>query len=245
MICSVVVNDRASDGSGNSMTGVAFDRTAQLPPPDRDDASASAELVFLGRERHGLVGALLGQVGQLPRRWIEGELVAVACILDCLRTLHDVQSQIERVAAEDVAHVPAAHDHHLEPGLVGDAFEAGRAHLPRGPDREAIAGDDERLAPVDTRPEIGHQVAERTGLPPLIQRVEALGYTVGGRCDLIGIDGVEFAPVSRAGQLGVPEDQRPSANQPQSSVCRLCGAARKIVETSAWPQVGLTDYVHS
>ena len=154
-------------------------------------------------------------IRQLPRRWIEGELVAVSCIVDCLRALHDVQSQIEGVAAEDVAHVLAAHDHHLETGFVGDALETGRAHLARRPDRKPIAGDDERLTAVHARPKIGHQVTERAGLPSLIQRVEALGHTVGRRCDLIGIDGVELAAVARSGQLGIPEDECPAANQPR------------------------------
>ena len=100
--------------------------------------------------------------------------------------------RLKRVAAEDVAHVVAADDHHLEAGFFGDALEPGRAHLARRSDREPIAGDDERLAAVHARAEVGHQVAERAGLPALVERLEALGHAVGRRRDLIGVDRVEL-----------------------------------------------------
>ena len=63
---------------------------------------------------------------------------------------------------------------------------------------------------MDARPEVGHQVAERAGLPPFVQRLERLGDAVGGRRDLIGVDGVQFLSFPRHFQ--VPEDQRPAAD---------------------------------
>ena len=57
------------------------------------------------------------------------ELVAVLGVVDRLAALDHVKTEVQRVAAEDVAHVVAAHDHHLEAGLVGNPFQAGRAHL--------------------------------------------------------------------------------------------------------------------
>ena len=78
-------------------------------------------------------------------------------------------------------------------------FEAGRAHLARRADGEAVAGDHERLAAMDARAEVRHQVAERARLPPLVERLEALRHAVGGRRDLIGVDRVELL---RRGTLG-------------------------------------------
>ena len=42
------------------------------------------------------------------------------------------------------------------------------------------------------RAEVGHQVAERSGLPALVERLEALGDAVGRRRDLVGVDRVEL-----------------------------------------------------
>ena len=81
-------------------------------------------------------------------------------------------------------------------GFLGDALEPGRAHLARRADREAIAGDDERLAAMHAGAEVGHQVAERSGLPALVERLEALGDAVGRRRDLIGVDRVELLRLS-------------------------------------------------
>ena len=78
------------------------------------------------------------------------------------------------------------------PGFFGDAFEAGGAHLPGGADGKAIARDEKGFPAVHARPEVGHQVAERPGLPPLIQRLEALGNAVGGGRNLVGVNGVEL-----------------------------------------------------
>ncbi len=103
---------------------------------------------------------------------------------------------------------------HLEPDFLGDALEARRAHLARRSDREAIAGDDERLAAVHARAEVGHQVAERARLPALVERLEALGHAVGRGRDLVGVDGVELAGELRARQaLRIPEDERPARDQ--------------------------------
>ena len=190
------------------------DRLAELAPADLEDAAAPPDLLFLRRQRHRLVGLASCDVAQLPRERIEGELVAVLRVGDRFRALDDVQAEVEAVAAEDVAHVVAADDDHLQAGFLGDAFQPGRAHLARRSDREAIAGDDEVLAAVHARAEVGHQIAERSGLPALVEGLQALGDAVGRRRDLIGVDGVELLCELRPGKaLGVPEDERAAGNQ--------------------------------
>jgi hypothetical protein len=190
-------------------------RGRELTPADGEDATAATNLLFLRGQWHRRVGPILGLVPQLARVGIERELVTVPRVLDGLRALDDVEPEIEAVATEDVAHVPAADDHQLEPGLLGYTLEARRAHLTRGPDGKAIAGNHERLPGVHARPEVRHEVPERAGLPALVERLEALRHAIARRGDLIGIDRVELLRLRRA--LRVPENQRPAANQPGCS----------------------------
>jgi len=121
-----------------------------------------------------------------------------------------VQSKIQRVAAEDVAHVVAADDDHLQFDFFRDCLQARRAHLTRRSDREPIAGNHEGFAAMDACAEVGHEVPERSGLPPLIERLEALGHAIGRRRDLIGVDGVELLLLSW--NLEVPENERLAAH---------------------------------
>ena len=171
--------------------GVSTD-AAELTAADGEDSAAAADLFFLGRERHRLVGLLLRDVGQLARRGIERELVAVLRIGDRLRTLDNMEAEIEGVAAKDVAHVVAADDNELQPGFLRHALQSGRAHLTRRADGEAVAGDDERLAAVHPLAEVRHQIAEGACLPSLVQCLQALGDTVGRWRDLIGVDRIEL-----------------------------------------------------
>ena len=157
-----------------------------------DDAARAANLVLLRGQRQRIVRFTPRVVSELPRLRIEAELVAVARIRDCLGTLHDMKPEVDRVATEDVAHAVAADDHQLETDFFGHAFEAGGAHLARRADGKAIAGNEKRFPAVHARPEVGHQIAERPGLPPLIQRLEALGNAVGGGRNLVRVDGVEL-----------------------------------------------------
>jgi len=161
-------------------------------------------------ERHRIVRLPLRFVGQASRLRLERELVAVFGVGHCLRALHDLQPEIEGVAPEDVAHVVAADDHHVQPDFVGDRLEARGAHLARRSDREAIPRDDEGLAAMNACAKVGHQVAERARLPAFVQRLEALGHAVGGRRDLIGIDRVELLLLARDFQI--PDDQRAAAD---------------------------------
>ena len=172
-ICWVVLSVRAVAASGQVDLRGACAGVAELAPADGEDAAALADLVFLGAERHRRVGLALGDVGDRAAGRIEGELVAVLRVGHGLRALHDVQAEVEAVAAEDVAHVGAADDHHLQADLLGDGLEPGRAHLARAADGEALTGDDEGLAAVHAGPEVGHQVAERPGLPALVERRRA------------------------------------------------------------------------
>ena len=201
------------------MRGLVLHRCAELAAAGGVDAARAADLVFLGRQRQRVVGFLLRFVRQPARLRIEAELVAIARVGDRLRTLHDVQAEIERVPAEDVAHVAAADHDHFEARFFGDAFETGRTHLARRSDRKPIAGDQKRLSPVHALAEVGHQVTERSRLPALVERLEAFRHAVGGRRDLIRVDGVELLLLAR--DLQVPEDERLAAN-------RRAGARRGI-----------------
>ena len=172
--------------------GRGLNRAPELAAADGKDPAASPYLLFLWRERHGLVRLALRDVGELTRGGIERQLVAVLRVGNRLGTLNNMEAEIEGVAAKDVAHVVAAHDNHLQPGFLRHAFEPGRAHLTRRPDGEAIAGDDERLAAMHALAEVRHQIAEGARLPSLVQRLQALRYTVGRGGDLIGVDGIEL-----------------------------------------------------
>ena len=201
---------------------IALDRRSELAPPDGEDPAAAADLVFLGRERHRRVAMAPRDVLNLPRRRIERELVAVPRIGNGLRTLDDVQAEVERIAPEDVAHVVAADDHQLAADFFGDGLQAGRRHLARRSDGESIAGDHERGAGVNARAKIRHQVAERTRLPTLIERVQAFGHAVSRRRDLIGVDRIELpVRVPR-----VPEDQRGATDELDAILTAVVGRPR-------------------
>ena len=195
---------------GNTTSGVRAHRRRELTPADGEDAAALANLVFLRAQRHGRVGLALRHVGDLARHRLERELVAVSRIGHGLGALHHVQAEVERVAAEDVAHVVAADDHHLEADFFGDGLQPGRRHLARAADRESIAGNHERLAAMHAGAKIRHQIAERSRLPSLVERVEALRHAVGGRRNLIGVDRVELL----RGSFGSQKINASPADQP-------------------------------
>src|SRR5262249_16636149 len=94
--------------------------------------------------------------------------------------------------------------------LVGNRLQSGGAHLAGRTDRETIAGDDERLPAMDARPEVRHQIAERAGLPALVERFQAFGDAGGRRRDLIGVDRSELLLLPE--DLQVPENERLSAD---------------------------------
>jgi hypothetical protein len=120
-----------------------------------------------------------------------------------------VQPEVEGIPAEDVAHVVGADDHHLEAHLLGNGLQPGWRHLARAADGEPVARDDERLPRMHPGAEIGHQMAEGTGLPALVQRLEALGDAVGRGGDLVGVDRVQLLP----GRARIPEDERGPADE--------------------------------
>ncbi len=190
-------------GVGKHDAGRALDRRAEFAPANREDAAALANLILLGAQRDRRVPLALGDVRDLARHRLERESIAVLRIGDRIGALHDVEPEVERVAAEDVSHVRAADDDHLETGFLGDRLEAGRRHLARAADGKPVTGDDEGLARMHARAEVRHQVAERPRLPSLVERLEALGDAVGRRRDLIRVDRVELL----AGLLRIPEDE--------------------------------------
>ena len=154
-----------------------------------------------------------------------------------------MEAEVQRVPAKDVAHAVAADHDQLQTDLFGDALEAGRAHLTRRSDGEPVAGDEEGLAAVDTFTKIGHQIAERSGLPPFVERVQALGDAVGGRGNLIGVDRVEL--LFLAGDFQVPDDERFAANDRD----RWTGVAHHRrrshrLACDAWLQPGCLASVH-
>jgi hypothetical protein len=118
-------------------------------------------------------------------------------------------AEVQRVPAEDVPHVGAADHDELEPDLLSDTLQTGWAHLPGRSDREAVAGNQEGLAAVDPLPEVGHQVAERTGLPAFVEGLECLRHAVGGRRDLVGVDGIALPARPRRvpGAQGLATDE--------------------------------------
>src|SRR5207302_1038701 len=140
---------------------------------------------------------------------VERQYVALLGIFRCGAALDDMQAQVERVAAEDVTDTVAADDHDLEPGLLRDGLEPGRAHLPRRPDTEALAGDHERLPSMHPLTKIRHQVTKGARFPARVEMVEALRNAVIGRGDLVGVDGVELLPRD----LRVPADDRATSHQ--------------------------------
>jgi hypothetical protein len=189
------------------------DGVAELAAADRDDAARAADLFLLLRQRQGAVRAILRLVPQRARERIEAQLVTVPGVGHRLRALHDVQPEVQAVPPEDVTDVLAADDDQLAARFFGDALEAGGAHLARGPDGEAIAGDHERLSAMNARAEVRHQIPERTRLPALVEGGQALGHAVGRRGDLVRVDGVQLPREPGARQAGrIPEDQRTAAN---------------------------------
>jgi hypothetical protein len=109
----------------------------------------------------------------------------------------------------------AADDHHLEAGLVGNRLQAGRAHLAGRADGEPVAATTKVSPRWHAGAEVGHQIAERSRLPALVERVEAFRHAVGGRRDLIGVDRVELLLLSE--DLQIPEDERLAANDRPST----------------------------
>ena len=207
-------------GIGPVDRGRLLDGTAKLPTSGGEDAAAPADFVLLRRERQRHVVLALRQVAEAPGLGLEFQFVAVARIGDRLGALQDVQPEVEGIPAEDVAHVVAAHDHQLEADLLRDGLQPGGAHLPRRSNRKAIPGDEEGLAAVHSRAEVGHEVAKRAGLPAFVQRLEALRHAVGGGGDLVRVDGVELPAELRARQLRIPEDQRTAAHHETRSGSR-------------------------
>ena len=119
-----------------------------------------------------------------------------------------VDRDLPGVARNAVRQLPARGDGTEQ--YFSDRFQTGRTHLARRADRESIAGDQKRLAAMDAGTEIGHQIAERAGLPAFVERLEALGHAIGGGRDLIGVDRVEL--LFPAEDFEIPEDERAAAN---------------------------------
>ena len=132
----------------------------KLAAADGDDAARLANLFFLLRQQDWVVGFAARLVSELACRRLKAELVTILGVVHRLFALYDVQSEVERVAPENVPEAVATHDDELQSGFIGDALESSRAHLARGADAKAIAGDDKRLAPMDTLAEVRHQVSE-------------------------------------------------------------------------------------
>ena len=187
-----------------------------------------ADLFLLRRQRHRRRSVLPCVTLRAARDdRIERELVAVAGVGDGLRALHDVQTEVEALRRKMSPMLWPQTITISRPASSAIALEAGRAHLARRSDREAIAGDDERLAAVHAGAEVRHQVAERARLPALVERLEALGHAVGGRRDLIGVDGVEFLAYR------VPATSDPRRSAPCRESARSVAPDRGR-STSAW-----------
>jgi hypothetical protein len=204
-------------------------RFPELAPADGEDAAAPADLFFFGGQRNRLVRFLLRFVRQPAGNGIEAERVAVLRVGDGVRALNDVQPEVEAVASEDVAHVVAAHDHDFESGFIAYCFQAGGAHLARRSDRETIARDDEVLTAPHPLTKFRHQVAEGASFPLFVERLEALGYAVGRRGDLVGVDRVQLLGESRAGEAHrIPENQRSASDELVVLAARLAATGQRL-----------------
>ncbi len=204
-------------------------RLAEFPPSDGEDAAAAADLLFLGRERNRRVALLLRLVGQRAGRRVEGKAVAVLRVGDRFGRLHDVETQVERVPAEDVAHVGAADDDELEPGFFGDALQSRRAHLARRADGEAIAGDQERLAAVHAlrgSPASGSGTRRPSSARPAYSRLSDTQSAAGV------IWSVSIASSFLPGVLGVPDDESLAPDGRPGSACGRVGrpGTRQVFE---------------
>src|SRR6185503_14675234 len=146
---------------------------------------------------------------------------------------------------EDVAHVVAADDHHLETGFFGDGLQASRTHFAGRPYREPVAGDDERLAAMHAGAEVGHQIPEGASFPAFVEGFERLRHAVGGRGDLVGVDSVPFPTVLSTGKRGIPENQRLAADEPFLRGLRFCQMPfGNGLYSRAWLEGCTTNYVH-
>ena len=117
-------------------------------------------------ERLRLVGAAERFVGESPGRRVEAEAVAILGVLGRGGTLENFEAEVQGVPPEDVAD-PASEDQHERRARIPcDAEESCRAHLPRGPDTEAFARDQEVRAGPYPGGEIRHQMEKR----PAFQR---------------------------------------------------------------------------
>jgi hypothetical protein len=86
------------------------------------------------------------------------------------RALDHVQSQVERVPAEDVAHVLAADDDHLRPTSSATPFRPAGL-ISRTIRWRTGRRQSERFAGVHAGTEVRHQMAERSRLPLFIERL--------------------------------------------------------------------------
>ena len=244
MICSVVVMPRGAARRRASRSPARAHRRRELAPADREDAAAAADLLFLRRQRHrrrrscpasrSRARACGSNVNSSPSR---ASATASGLCTTCRPRLKPLRRKMSPMLW------PQTIDH-LEAGLFGDALEARRAHLARRADREAIAGDDERLAAMHARAEVRHQVAERAGLPALVERLEALRHAIGRRRDLVGVDRVELLRLRR--RSSDPRRSAPAANQPamRPAAPRQRRCRRQTLERHARLEAGRLDRVH-
>ena len=195
---------RAAPDRATRSRGVVSTDCLELAAARREDAAGLADLVFLRRQRHRLVASCPGS------RWSGGAIAARSensspsrasatasgLCTTCSPRLSALRRKMSPMLLPQTITISQA-------DFFGDRLEAGRAHLARRADGEPVAGDEEGLAAVDARAEVGHQVAERSRLPALVERLEALRHAVGGRRDLIGVDGVELLLLARG-----PSDPR-------------------------------------
>ena len=201
---------------------LGLDGSKELATSGRQDSAGSPEFRFPRGEGLRVVGAAEGIVHELPRRRIEGEPVSVPGVLGRGGAFEHLETEVEGVPAEDVANAGSEHEHQRRTRVPGDSKQPGRAHFPRGADSEPLPGDHEVLPGLHAGREIRHQVAECSCLPPRVEGVKALGNAVGGRGDLVGVDGVAL-PLRT---LRIPENERLSGHRSRGthgSVIRRSG----------------------
>ena len=205
-ICSVDVMRRACSGSGHTMRGVAATAalnsrrpTAKMPPVCRISSSFALSgtgsyvlpcVSFVSRRDCG------SKLNASPSR---ASATASGLCTTCRPRLSALRRKMSPMLWPQTMTIS-------RPTSSAMAFRPAGLISRDDPIANRSPAIDERLAAMDARAEIGHQVAERAGLPALVERVEALGHAIGGGRNLIGVDGVELLRLARG-----PSDPRKSA----------------------------------
>ena len=160
----------------------------------RNDAAAAPDLLLLRRQRKRL-GVF--DCVRFSSRLVWGSNRNSSPSLASLTAwaLHDMQPEVERIAAEETD-ANAADDDHVETSFSAIPFSPRGSSHARSQLRTGRRAH-KRLRGARSR-KVGHQITKRSSLPPFVERLQTFRNAISCRCNLVGIDGVEFPPVFHA-----------------------------------------------